>query len=97
MVSTSFPSTWDEKDTRTIVNHFAAGSSTQATQAGNRALNVGQYFVSKLRFGVRLSPLYLCKVGVIRDGATDDKPSIFVGTQSNLALIISTALSTRKS
>ena len=92
LVSTSFPSTLDEKDVKTVVNHFAAGLSTQATQAGNHSLDVGQYFVTTLRSGVRLSPYYLGKAGVIRDAATDEELSIFMGTHSNVASIIATAV-----
>ena len=39
---TSFPSILIEKDAKTVVTHFSAGSSTRATQAGNHSLNVGQ-------------------------------------------------------
>ena len=66
-VSTSFSSTGDEKDAKTVVNHFSAGSSTHATQAENRSLNVGHYFGTTLRSGVRLSPFYLSKTEVLRD------------------------------
>ena len=92
LISTSFPSTGDDKDAKSVLSHFLAGASSRATQAGNRSLNVGHYFVRNRKSRIRLNPLYLGKAGVDRDDATDAEVDIFVGTQSNNPSCLMTAL-----
>ena len=95
LILTSFTSTGDEKDADTVSHHFLAGASSRATQAGNRSLNVGHYFVLNTKSRIRLSTLYLSKAGVDRDDATDVESNIFAGTQSNNPSCLMAALVSR--
>ena len=83
LISTSFTSTRNNKDAKTVASHFLAGASSRATQAGNHSLNVEHYFVLNSKSRIRLNTLYLSKAGVNRDDATDVESDIFTRTQSN--------------